>query len=705
MPRSTPTPAAAPTAFDTAQARERQAVALHDIDIAPENLRAGEPPDDDIPLLADALFAAGQLQPLTVRPGRRKERPFMALDGRRRLLALRLLVEQGRIVGNSPVEVVVESDPARQAAAVVLTNTAVPVHVADVIAAIGRMLKSRLSLPAIARALGYAEIDVKRLAALSALPQAALDALRAGRLTLKQARLLARLPDPEEQAELARAALNGHGFADWRVTEKLDRSQVNAGDPRCALVRPEVYAAAGGRTETDLFGERAPVLLDPSILTDLWLARARGIALLFEAEGLTVHVTAGDPPDLPEDLERAGYVYGGMLPADEMAAYRAARSAQGAAAGAVSDLLGEAPAAEPERLDAALETMIRAGLVVDQIALGGRVATTLVLSPSRRTGLHVEAWAPVEPERAQDDTGEGDDDAAEAEDAGAGSERSRPFTAPQAQAPEPEIEGVGHGLHRLRTEVATRGLIRALADDPRTALTALIARLFVVVASPGGHVRPDSGLTITARVFNPRNGRVISPLDGVVRERLDDRRAAWEASGQTLVRWVHALADEERLAFLADLVALTLDLTEDRTSLVRRTARAEASELADLCGADIARHWTPDAPFLAAHSRGLLLGMLESMGKAAPSGPPPGKADLVALVEATAAARGWAPAALSWNGEAGGEVDDDPAAAPSPDVESEATSPGDAGVSGDSDGTGAFVVTADGEAALAAVAE
>jgi len=187
----------------------------------------------------------------------------MARDGRRRLLAFRLLVDQGRIKETFLVDVVVERDAARQVAAVVLTNTAVPVHVADVIAAIGRMLKSKLGVPVIARALGYAEVDVKRLAALSAVPDVALDALRGGRLTLRQARLLVRLPDQDEQAELAQAALDGHGFADWRITERLDRSQVSANDPRCALVSPEQYAAAGGRLEADLFGERAPILLDP----------------------------------------------------------------------------------------------------------------------------------------------------------------------------------------------------------------------------------------------------------------------------------------------------------------------------------------------------------------------------------------------------------------------------------------------------------
>lgn len=63
--------------------RDERTVRLGDVGIARENLRFNEPPDDDIPTLAATMKAAGQLQRLTVRPGRgRKEEPWMALDGR-----------------------------------------------------------------------------------------------------------------------------------------------------------------------------------------------------------------------------------------------------------------------------------------------------------------------------------------------------------------------------------------------------------------------------------------------------------------------------------------------------------------------------------------------------------------------------------------------------------------------------------------------
>lgn len=665
--------------FQVAAERTRSSIALRDLDIAPENPRFGEEPDDDIPLLADTLFAAGQLLPLTVRPGRGKtERTHMALDGRRRIHALRLLVEQGRIDDGFLVDVFIEMDPARQAAALLLTNTAVPVHVADVIAAIGRMLKGKLTVPAIAKALGYAEIDIKRLAALSALPEAALAALKSGELNLRQAKLLARLPDKEEQAEIAGMVLDGQGFQEWRIKEQLEEDRVTARDPRCVLVGPERYAAAGGRTETDLFGEMAPVLLDPAILTEVWTRRAREIALVFEAEGLTVHVTAGDLPELPDDLETVGYVYGGMLPAAEMATYRELRDRFNAVSETVEEVLTATTEAEP--VDGTVVAMIHARLAMDQAGWRGRVVTTLVLSPANRTGIAIQCYSPAEPDIDVDI--EADDDPALTWSA------STPaYRPPEVETPEPETEGVNHALHAVRTDVATRGLIRALADDPGAAFTALIARLFGQVAVRTYGQRSESALALTATAFNPTGGRVIDALDGDVRQRLDDRRAAWEASGQTIIAWVHSLAHGDKMALLAELTALTLDIREERTSLIRRAARAEAAELAELCGADITLHWTPDADFLKSHSKPLLLEMLVAMGAEDVRAGALRKSDLIPWVQEKAAEKVWAPAGLFWaasqDDEAAEAVDDPAADEPTSDEEA-----------------GAFEVTLDGEAAL-----
>jgi ParB family chromosome partitioning protein len=661
--------------------RDERTIRLGDLGIARENLRHGEPPDDDIPTLAATLRAAGLLQRLTVRPGRgKKEQPWMALDGRRRRLAYGLLLEAGEIDGDHPIDVYVETDPARQAAAALLANTAAPVHVADVIAAIGRMLKSKLTVAAIARALGYAEIEIKRLAALAGLPSAALVALKTGRMSLKQARLLARLPDKVEQAELAGAALDGHGFQDWRVLERLDDARVTTRDRRCALVDATAYGEAGGRTETDLFGELAPVLLDPDILTDLWLRRARGIAAVFEAEGIAVHVTAGPEPDLPDDLEALGYVYGGALPAEKMARYRAQREVYNDRVETARQRLTDA--SRPDVADLAIVDMIHARIAADETGCGGRAVTTMVMWPAAGSGVDVRCYTPEEPEIENSDR-----------DGDAPRIPGPPAYAPsEIDAPEPDTAGVNHALHAVRTDVATRGLIRALADDPSAALTALIARLFTVIVLRSRLARSESALAILATPFNPAGGRIIERLDGEIRQRLDDRRAAWQASGETVIAWIHELPHGEKMGLLAELTAVSLDVREDKTFQIRRGARAEAAELASLCDADISLYWTPDAPFLQSHSKELLLAMLETMGSEDERARTLKKTELVDWVAEQAAARTWAPASLSWRGL----LDDVGAAsADGPDTQDRFPDTLD-----DEDGLGAFAVTPAGEAAL-----
>lgn len=701
---------------------------LGDLDIAPENLRHGEAPDDDIPQLADTIAAAGLLQFPTVRPGRSGESAFMVLDGRRRLLALRLLRDGGVIDDDHPVEVFIETDRSRQAAAVVLTNTAVPVHVADVVAAIGRMLKARLGVKAIARALGYGEIEIRRLAALSALPAVALEALKTGRITLRQARLLARLKDADAQAEMAQAVLDGHGLPEWRIQEQLGEGRITDRDPRCGLVTPDLYAAEGGRTEADLFGELPSVLLDPEALTRAWLTRAAAIAAPLEAEGLTVHLSAGDDgPDLPEDLEQLYYAYGGLSDEATMA-YREARDRAQAAAEAVAAV--EPEAADDDRAEA-LEAFVRERIAQDQAGAGQRLAVVLVLRPSLRTGVEVDCYAAVEAE--VDPVRSADDEADEADEAEIATEvPGRPvarsaYAPPRAEAPTPEVEGVSHVLHATRTDMATRGLIRALADAPEVALTALVARLFGAMAVWPVVGRTEAALAITASTFNPTGGRIVETLDGAVRERLDEHRRAWEASGLTMIAWVHNMDLGERLGLLAELTALSLDLREDRTSLVRKAARTEAAEIADLCDADIARWWTPDGDYLRPHSREQLLTMLERMGAETDAAARLRKGDLVAWTEDQAKARNWAPVCLSWRlaSEDGEEV---PAAdADAPDAETgaesdqrhdESEAAGDEAEAGDDAeaggaatdgeatdsvagwGVGVFVVTPAGEAAL-----
>jgi ParB family chromosome partitioning protein len=126
------------------------------------------------------------------------------------------------------------------------------------------------------------------------------------------------------------------------------------------------------------------------------------------------------------------------------------------------------------------------------------------------------------------------------------------------------------------------------------------------------------------------------------------------------------------MALMAELTALSLNLREARTSLLRHGARAEAAEIAALCGADISAHWTPDQPYLAVHSKKQLSALLDEMGVDDDRSKTLKKDDLVTFVAEAAAERQWAPSALAWDrvqvdGDMEGGSAEEPAAEPPSD--------------------------------------
>jgi len=118
-------------------------------------------------------------------------------------------------------------------------------------------------------------------------------------------------------------------------------------------------------------------------------------------------------------------------------------------------------------------------------------------------------------------------------------------------------------------------------------------------------------------------------------------------------------------------MAISLDVREARTNSIRHAARAEAAEIAELCGSDIAGHWTPDAGYLAVHSKKQLMALLEEMDASDDRARTLKKDELVCFVAQAAAERQWAPSALSWESHASLEdeveapvADEEPSEAP-----------------------------------------
>jgi ParB family chromosome partitioning protein len=177
----------------------------------------------------------------------------------------------------------------------------------------------------------------------------------------------------------------------------------------------------------------------------------------------------------------------------------------------------------------------------------------------------------------------------------------------------------------------------------------LVAQLFKQLALHSSGGLEGSASQIAATRYQRGSQAPIAALDGEVRSRLDARREAYRASGLRPITWVETLPHGEKMALMAELTAVSLNMREARTSLLRHGARAEAAEIAALCGADISAHWTPDEAYLTVHSKAQLLVLLDELGVEDDRAKTLKKDALVTFVAEAAAERQWAPAVLSWD--------------------------------------------------------
>ncbi|MCA0359047.1 MAG: ParB N-terminal domain-containing protein [Proteobacteria bacterium] len=614
----------------------RVRVRLDQFGLAPENLRFDEPADDGVPQLADTIAAAGVLIPPIVRPGRRSELEYMALDGRRRRMALLLLLERGVIGQDYEIDCLLVADKAAQAAAIVLPNAEhAPVHVAAIIAAIGKFRKAKMDTAFIAASLGYSELEIKRLEALAGVHPLVLAALRQGKLTLRQVRGFARVADKKQQAQLAQNALDGH-FQDYQLRNLLEVGQVTVQDGRFALVGAARYLQAGGRLGSDLFGELPDQVLDPEILDAQWRVRIAPLIEAYKAQGLAAYVGPDSGYRAPEGFESLPYVYHGDL----TEAQKTARTKARARLDEETAILRQGPMDADGAIDL-IANVLAARQQLAQAALTRQVLGAVLLAPSADLGVDVTFYALPAPEEDVEDAPEEDGD----DEQDAGASRVVELVTPQAVV---VVEGVKHSLHQTRTDLATRGLIRDLADHPGAALTALLAQLFKHLALKGHVYQCESALMVTTAAYGWGAMPVHPALDGEVRGRLEARRADYLASGLRPIAFIDQLAHGEKMALLAELVALSLNVREERTSLLRHGARAEAAEIAALCDADLSLHWTPDQGFLAVHSKAQLLAMLDQMQVEDDRAATLKKDELVVFVAEAAAQRQWTPPVLAW---------------------------------------------------------
>lgn len=260
-------------------------VPLTDLYIHPLNARS-EPPAADIEALADSIADLGLLQNLAgfldpASPADMAHKIGIVAGGRR-LRAVKLLCERdGRDAAEVriPVRVTATEETARLWASA--ENAArEALHPADEVRAYGRMADAGAEPDRIAKAFAVTVRHVRQRLRLAQLPVEALDALRAGDITLDQAAALTTARDEETCIEVLTATIKGQGYYSSgpdAIRNRLTQATVSASDRRITFIGLDAYRAAGGRVQEDLFTD-ATRLLDEDIVQKLFNDVLQGAA-------------------------------------------------------------------------------------------------------------------------------------------------------------------------------------------------------------------------------------------------------------------------------------------------------------------------------------------------------------------------------------------------------------------------------------------
>ncbi len=255
-------------------------------DLNPRQDVAGE----GITLLADSLVACGLIQNLAgLRDGAGK---VAIVAGGRRLRALNIAVTERPELGQVPVRMAPTTFVAEEWANA--ENTArEELDPVDEVRAYHKMAEKALSIGKISQAFGVTEAHVRRRLALAALPFPVLDSLKAGDISMGQAKAMTVSEDDKKILEVLERAKSGW-FNEYQIKSALKPEAVDGDDRKARFVGQAAYEATGGTITQDLF-ENEVLFNNLDILERLFVEKLEDEAAMAQkAEGWSWAMTTED---------------------------------------------------------------------------------------------------------------------------------------------------------------------------------------------------------------------------------------------------------------------------------------------------------------------------------------------------------------------------------------------------------------------------
>ncbi|MGN8119205.1 ParB/RepB/Spo0J family partition protein [Labrys sp. 22185] len=610
---------------------EIQNIALDKLIPSPANVRKTGT-DEGIEELAASIASHGLLQNLGARKGEKGK--FEVVAGGRRLAALRLLAKRKQIAKDFPVPVkLIEAEGETE---VSLAENVVRVRMtdADMIEAFGRLnAEQGLSTDEIAGRFGISPLVVSRRIKLAGLSPRIFAAFRSGEATLQQLQALA-ITDDHARQEAAFFDVSQWEREPYRIKQRLSEGVAKADSSMARFVGLDVYKAAGGTMQTDLFADgNSGLLTDLALLTRLANEKLEAAAEEERAQGWA-WVTVDPKLD---GVHSYGRVYAKQTPlSDQQQAELAALQERYEA------LEGEIEGREDDDSDefqALSDEIDRIGIAIDAIQPQREFLPGDIARAGAMIGIGYNGELRVERGLIERETGTS-----------------------KAKAKKGRADGDAQGGNEVvlagalveeLTAIRTAALRVEVSRNPKVALAAMVYRLALrQFYDMPSYKLPGSALEI--------DGEWCDLSKSVKEAEEDPTLKAWqdvlaEAGAQVptnagdLWNWVIEQDETTLMKLMAVLVSANLNAKQFAFENKRSSRVEHADRLAEAVGLDMNVWWCPKRRFLGRLSKAGIAGVMREAGlsedaaKAIMSKP---KSEAVDRAEDDLAGNTWLPAPL-----------------------------------------------------------
>ena len=624
-------------------------IELNKLDADPKNVRKTYS-SAKLAELAANIDAEGVLQNLVVRAGGKRGRYFVTA-GERRRRALLMLMEQGKIAKDHPVECKVRDGS--QATEISLSENIFreDMHPVDQFEAFSVLAAEGKSIADIAAHFSVSEIIVRRRLALAKVSPKLLELHREGKMTFEQLSAFTVSDDHERQEQV------WENLPQWdrqahRIKSNLVTGEVASTDRRVLLIDGlDAYEQAGGAVRRDLFDEQGGgYALDVALLDRLVSDRLEEVAAPYREQGWKWVETAFERPDwifdrpriYPEDVE---------LSAEDQAEYDALvdehddlvelidnDAADESADQRIADIDKRLDEISAKKEIYRSDDMARSGVVVF-INRYGKPETALGIV---RDGNEAEEAQDDDSDNATDDANTG------AVEAG---ESIPTFTPSQS-------------LIEVLTAKKTAALRVELANNPDVALAAVVHAMLLRI-SYGGYASEQSALQVS--LTHERMGKWIKqPEDCAACVAFESMQENYghkiPGNPADLFDWCLGQSREELLSLLAYAAAHAVNAVQVKFT-DRRNGIEQANQLGRALKVDMTNWFetTADSYFNHVNRRGIEQAVLEAKGPEAvlAISSASKKAEAVLIAERKIKGSGWLPAPVRIAVDPNGEVEAD----------------------------------------------